>query len=61
MLRLTSVLFSIVAPTLGGIGVIVALTTGNDTLQPILIGAALGAALAVPVSWVIAKKLSAPK
>lgn len=58
MFRLTSVMFSIIAPTLAGIGVIVALTTGNDTLQPILITAAIGTVLAMPVSWIIAKKLS---
>lgn len=33
MFLLTSALFSIVASTLGGVGVIVALTTGDDTLQ----------------------------
>lgn len=59
MFRLASVLFSIVAPTLAGIGVVAALASGNDTLQPILIGAAAGAVLALPVTWVVAKKIAA--
>lgn len=59
MFRLASVLFSIIAPTLAGIGVVVALASGNDTLQPILTGAAIGAVLAVPVTWGVAKRITA--
>ncbi|MDR7125736.1 CTP synthetase [Pseudotabrizicola sp. 4114] len=57
MTRLMAVLFSIISTSLMGIGVIVALTTGNDTLQPILIGAAVGFLAAIPVSWYIARQL----
>ncbi len=57
MTRLMMILFSMISTTLMGVGVIVALTTGNDTLQPILISAAIGFVLALPVSWYVAKQL----
>ena len=58
MTRLTLILFSMIGTTLAGSGVVIALTTGHDTLQPILIAAALGAVLALPVSWWVAKQIS---
>ena len=58
MTRLMAVLFSIISTSLMGVGVIVALTTGNDTLQPILIGATIGFLAAIPVSWMVAKQLA---
>jgi predicted PurR-regulated permease PerM len=57
MPRLMMILFSMVSTTLMGVAVVVALVTGYDTLQPILIAAALGFILALPVSWVIAKQI----
>lgn len=57
MPRLMMILFSMVSTTLMGVAVVVALVTGHDTLQPILISAALGFILALPVSWVIAKQI----
>ena len=57
MPRLMMILFSMVSTTLMGVAVVVALVTGHDTLQPILIAAALGFILALPVSWVIAKQI----
>lgn len=56
-MRLMLVLFSIISTTLMGVGVIVALTTGNDTLTPILIAAAAGLLVSLPVSWYVAKQL----
>ena len=50
MLRLAMILYSLIGTTLAGSAVIAALTMGYGTLQPILIAAALGAALAVPVA-----------
>ena len=47
-----------ISTTLMGIGVVVALTTGYDTLNPILIAAAAGFVLAIPVSWWVAKQLA---
>jgi predicted PurR-regulated permease PerM len=57
MTRLAGILFSIIATSLMGIGIIIALVTGNDTLRPILIAAAIGFVLAVPVTWIVTKKI----
>lgn len=57
MNRLMLTLFSMIATTLMGLGVIVALTTGNDTLNPILIAAAFGFVLAFPVTWIVARQM----
>ncbi len=56
-MRLAMILFSIISTMLMGVGVIIALTTRNDTLTPILIAAAIGLVLALPVSWIVAKQL----
>ena len=56
-MRLTMILFSIISTSLMGVGVIIALTTGNITLPAILTAAATGFVLAAPVSWFIAKQL----
>ncbi|NEX47059.1 CTP synthetase [Pseudotabrizicola algicola] len=58
MSRLMAVLFSIISTSLMGVGVIVALTTGHDTVQPIVIGAATGFVAAIPVSWLVARQLA---
>jgi predicted PurR-regulated permease PerM len=57
MSRLMMTLFSMISTTMMGIGVVVALTTGNDTLKPILIAAAIGFVLSVPVSWWITRQI----
>ncbi|WP_417249342.1 CTP synthetase [Celeribacter sp.] len=57
MTRLFGILFSLISTTLMGVGVVVALTSGMDTLRPILIAAAIGFALAIPVTWVVSRKL----
>lgn len=59
MLRLAMTLYTIIGSTLAGICVIIALTTGNDTLQPLLVAAAIGAALGLPAALYIAKQLRA--
>lgn len=58
MTRLMLMIFSMVATTLMGIGVVIALTTGFTTLQPILLAATAGLVLAVPVAWAIARQLA---
>lgn len=58
MLRLTMILFSMISTTLMGVGIVIALTTGYDSLQPILLAAAIGFVLAVPVSAIIARELA---
>jgi len=58
MLRLTLILFSIISTTLMGVGIIIALVAGLDTLQPIVIAAALGFLLSIPASWFVAKQIA---
>ena len=57
MLRLASVLYSLISTTLAGTFVVAALVMGQDTLQPIVIAAALGFAVALPVTWLVAKAM----
>lgn len=57
MFRLASIMFSIVATTTAGIAIIAGLTMGYDTLQPILIEAAIGFVIAIPVTWFVTKKI----
>ncbi len=57
MTRLMMILYSMIGTALAGSGVVIALSTGNDTLKPILIAAAIGVVLALPVSWWVAKQL----
>ncbi|MFT7060351.1 MAG: hypothetical protein ACJASV_002868 [Pseudorhodobacter sp.] len=58
MARLTVILFSIISTSLMGTGVVIALVSGNDTLIPILIAAAIGFVLAFPLSWIVAKQIA---
>jgi hypothetical protein len=58
MIRLASILYSIVATTLAGIGVIAVLTAGYDTTVPIIVAAAIGAVIALPVSYWVALKIT---
>jgi putative flippase GtrA len=58
MIRLASILYSIVATTLAGIGVIAVLTAGYDTTVPIIVAAAIGAVVALPVSYLVARKIT---
>ncbi|NIY78002.1 CTP synthetase [Celeribacter sp. HF31] len=57
MNRLAGILFSLISTTLMGVAVVVALTIGQDTLKPILISAAIGFVVSIPVTWFIAKKI----
>ena len=57
MTRLMLILFSMISTTLMGMGIVVALTMGWDTTQPILLAAAVGFGLAIPVSWLVARQL----
>lgn len=56
-MRLTMILYSMIATAMAGTGVIAVLTAGYDTLWPILIAAAVGAALALPVAWAVARQI----
>lgn len=57
MARLFFLIYSIVGATCTGIGVVIALTIGQDTLQPILVSAAAGAVVGLGASWLITKAL----
>ena len=57
MLRLASILYSVIGTTLAGSFMIAGLTLGYDTLYPILLAVALGAVVALPITWIISKKI----
>ena len=59
MLRLASILYSIIATTSMGILIIAALASGHDTLNYILIAAGAGAIIALPVSYFVANAIKA--
>ena len=58
MTRLMLTLFSMIATTLMGVFIVAALTLGHVATQPILIAAALGFVLAIPVSWLVARQIA---
>lgn len=57
MFRLSLILHLFIGSTLAGSAIIVALVTGNDTLNPIVIAGVAGFLLSFPVSYLVAKKL----
>lgn len=57
MMRLASILYSLIATTLAGSFIVAALVAGYDTLQPILLAAVTGFLLALPVAWFVAKAM----
>ena len=57
MIRLATILYSLIATTLAGTAVVVVLTAGYGTLVPIVAAAAVGATLALPVSYLIAREV----
>jgi len=58
MLRLASMLYSIIGTTMAGILIVAALTAGYDTLVPILIAAGVGAVAALPISYFVAQAIT---
>lgn len=58
MTRLMMIIFSMASTTLMGVAIVVALTMGYDTLQPILIAAAVGLVAALPASWFVARQIA---
>jgi hypothetical protein len=59
MLRLTMLIYSILGATLAGIGVVAALSMGFYAVTPIVVAAAVGAVVALPGSWLVARQLQA--
>ncbi|MCB1405156.1 MAG: hypothetical protein KDK01_02575 [Rhodobacteraceae bacterium] len=57
MLRLTSLLYAVVGTTLAGIAIVAAVTMNMYDFQSIIWAAVIGGVAALPVSWMIAKKL----
>lgn len=57
MNRLMMIIFSMASTALMGAFIVAALTMGKDTLQPILIATALGFVVAIPVSYLVTKRL----
>jgi predicted PurR-regulated permease PerM len=57
MLRLGFILHLFIGSTLAGVGVIAALSTGYDSLYPILVAALIGFLAAFPVTWAVTRKL----
>ena len=58
MFRLAMTLFSMIATTLMGTFVVIALVAGYDTLVPLVAAAGVGLAVSVPAAWMIARALS---
>lgn len=58
MFRIALLFFSMIATTLAGSAMVVALTIGYDTLAPILVAAAAGLVAAFPVTWIIARQIA---
>ena len=57
MIRLFSLIYTFVGATLAGSFIIAALTMNMVDARSIIVAAAVGFVAAVPVSWVVAKKL----
>lgn len=58
MIRLFSLIYTFVGATLAGSLIVAALTMNMVDTRSIVIAAAVGFAAAVPVSWIVAKKLA---
>ncbi|MBU9699945.1 hypothetical protein GU927_019055 [Rhodobacteraceae bacterium HSP-20] len=57
MSRLFFLLYSLVGPSLAGAAIVAVLTAGMVTLKPILLAAAAGFALGLPVALLLARRL----
>ncbi len=58
MFRLALLVFTIAAASLMGIAIIVVLSMGLDTTKPVVAAAAIGFTMAIPVTWLVARKIS---
>ncbi len=57
MFRLALIMHLFIGSTIAGSAVVAALASGYDTMMPILIAAAVGFVVAIPVSAIVAKKV----
>ncbi|WP_259444691.1 CTP synthetase [Neotabrizicola shimadae] len=58
MTRVMMLLFSMIATTLMGVGIVIALTIGRVDGTAIIAAAVIGFVLAIPASWLVAKQIS---
>lgn len=58
MTRVMMMLFSMIATTLMGVGIVIALTMGRVDGPSIIAAAVIGFVLAIPVSWLVARKIA---
>lgn len=58
MIRVTLILFTIISTVLMGSFMVVSLALGYDTAKPIMLAVMLGALCAMPLSWLLAGKIS---
>ena len=61
MFRLASLIYSIAGATLAGIAIIAVLVAGMVTTKAIVGAAVAGFVLALPIAWIVAKKIDAMK
>jgi hypothetical protein len=57
MLRIASLIYTVASATVMGIFIIIALASGFDTLEYVVIAVVAGAIVALPVSYFIAKAI----
>jgi len=58
MTRVMMMLFSMIATTLMGVGIVIALTMGRVDGSSIIAAAVIGFVLAIPVSWLVARQIA---
>ncbi|WP_300517394.1 CTP synthetase [Aliiroseovarius sp.] len=58
MFRLALILYAMIGTSLAGILMVVALTTGYDTTQPVVISALIGFIIGAPAAWMVARAIS---
>ena len=59
MYRLMMILFAVIGTTMMGMGVTAVLAANLPGWQPLALAAAAGAVLALPVSWLVARRIVA--
>jgi len=57
MLRLASLIYTVASATVMGVFIVIALASGYDTLEYVVIAAVVGAIVALPVSYFVAKAI----
>ncbi len=58
MLKLVAVIYIVSGATLAGIFMIAALVAGYDSAKPIIYAVTIGFLVALPVTWLVAKKIN---